>query len=90
MWAGLWARKGFEGVYLADSPLTGWAGLGERWRKRGIWMIGVKLKSYSQQQGPGLLLNSMHVSKYESANDLAKLIFCNAYLHPTQFGPLNF
>ena len=36
-----------------------------------------------------LLLNTMHVSKYESAKDLAKSIFCNAHLHPTQFGPLN-
>ena len=37
-----------------------------------------------KQQGPGmniLLLNTMHVSKYESAKDLAKSIFCIAYLH---------
>ena len=56
-------------------------------------MIRVIFQTVSQQQGPGmniLLLNTMHVSKYESAKDLAKSIFCNAYLHPTQFGPLNF
>ena len=28
-----------------------------------------------------LLLNIMQVSKYESAKDLAKSIFCIAYLH---------
>jgi len=56
-------------------------------------MIRVIFQTVSQQQGPGmniLLLNTMHVSKYESAKDLAKSIFCNAHLHPTQFGPLNF
>ena len=55
-------------------------------------MIGVKLQSSSQQQGPGMniLLNTMHISKYESAKDVAKSIFCNAYLHPTQFELLNF
>ena len=65
-----------------------WAGMCERWRRREIWIIGVKLQSSSQQQGPGMniLLNTMHISKYESAI----LVFCNAYLHPTQFGPLNF
>ena len=72
------ARRSFEGVYLADGRRTGLVGVGERWRRRGIWMIGVKLQIFSQQHGPGmniLLHNTMHVSKYESAKDLAKLIF---------------
>ena len=62
-------------------------------RDGGGLLIGVGLQTSSQQQGPGmniLQLNTMHISKYGSATDLAKLIFCNAYLHPTQFGPLNF
>ena len=69
-----------------------WLG-GRAWARDGggggVWMI----LQISQQQDPGmniLLLNTMHVSKYESAKDLAKSIFCFAYLHPTQFGPLNF
>ena len=38
------ARRGFEGVYLAGGrPTTTWAGGGERWRRRGIGMIGVEL-----------------------------------------------
>ena len=79
-----WAMRGFEGVFLVGGRPTGWAGVGKRWRRRGVWMIGVILQTCSQQQGPGMnirLLNTMHV---------AKSIFCNAYLHPTQFGPLNF
>ena len=50
----------------------------------GNWMIRVIFQTVSQQQGPGmniLLLNTMHVSKYESAKDLAKSIFCIAYSH---------
>ena len=66
-----------------------WARDGGGGRSR--WLVSDYKKS--QQQGPGmniLLLNIMQVSKYESAKDLAKSIFCNAYLHLTQFGPLNF
>ena len=43
-------------------------------------MIGVILQTFSQQQCPGMnirLLNTMHVSIYESAKDLTKSIFCN-------------
>ena len=90
MRAGLKARRGY--ISLAADRQHGWVG-GERWRKRGIWIIGVELQTSSQQQVPGmniLLLDTMHISNYESAKDLAKSLFCNAYLHPTQFGPLNF
>ena len=53
------------------------------------WIANI---SSPQQQGPGmniLLLNTMYISKYESPEDLAKSIFWNTYLYPTQFGPLN-
>ena len=80
--------RGLGGTLLAWHP-TGAAGRGGRaWARDGggggNWMIRVIFQTVSQQQGPGmniLLLNTMHVSKYESAKDLAKSIFCIAYLH---------
>ena len=86
MASGLQARRGFEGAYFASGGPTrrrGRAGARDG-GGGGDWMIRVILQTVSQQQGPGmniLLLNTMHVSKYKSAKDLAKSIFCIAYLH---------
>ena len=80
--------EGFRG-YLVGVASDRRAGpTGRAWARDGggggNWMIRVIFQTVSQQQGPGmniLLLNTMHVSKYESAKDLAKSIFCIAYLH---------
>ena len=85
----MFAWRGLGGTLLAWRP-TGAARRadGRAWARDGggggNWMIRVIFQTVSQQQGPGmniLLLNTMHVSKYESAKDLAKSIFCIAYLH---------
>ena len=47
---GVLGHEGFEGVFLVGGRPTGWAGVGKRWRRRGIWMIGVVLQTCSQQQ----------------------------------------
>ena len=77
-----------RGYILLAADRVGVGGRGREMEEKEIWMISVILQTSTQQQGPWM--NNMHVFKYESAKDLAKSIFCNAYLHPTQFGPLNF
>ena len=77
-----------RGYILLAADRVGVGGRGREMEEKEIWMISVILQTSTQQQGPWM--NNMHVFKYESAKDLAKSIFCNAYLHPTQFGPMNF
>ena len=81
----MFGQEGFEGVFhLRGGRPAARPGQARDGGGGGVWMISLILQTVSQQQGPGmniLLLNTMHVSKYESAKDLAKSIFCIAYLH---------
>ena len=79
---GVWptqARRVFEGVYLAGRPMRRGGQRGREREEEGDLDLDCK------QQGPGmniLRLNTMQVSKYESAKDLAKSIFCNSIWSP--------